>query len=489
MPPTAHYRADLIDEADDLVHAERPSTGRWAIIAMVVATLVLLASPAAGVLIYGYPLMAIVLAAYLYRRNLASYVSLVCWLWFLTPLLRRILDYRGSWNQPAVVLLAPPLAVSVPIVWLIIEWRSAIQQRAAPLLCILATCLYATVLGLFKFPPGLVLQDLLTWLSPLVFGFMLCWHTDRAAELYKAFEKAFLYGLVVVGGYGLVQFFFLPRWDAAWMTFVNMDSIGKPLPTEVRVFSTMNGPQILASFLAVGLVIAFSSRSKIRYVSIPLGLLCLALSLARSGWVAAVAGTLYLLFTLPQRQRFRLVMAGILAAMMMAAALQNEDLQQVMSLRFESITDVRNDDSFMDRIDAYKALFDGFMDNPFGLGMGATPAIAEGTKVVPTSGWNQDLGDSTVAMIMTTMGVSGGLVVMCSLLLLTRRLFLKESMNPGYSHTMKAVLFGLIAEAALDGVISGPTGFLTWASVGFCLAFGSAGEESQSATVVASVSA
>ena len=58
------------------------------------------------------------------------------------------------------------------------------------------------------------------------------------------------------------------------------------------------------------------------------------------------AGTLYLLFTLPQRQRFRLVLAGVLAAAAMVAALQNPDLQQVMSVRFQSLTD--GDDAGLD---------------------------------------------------------------------------------------------------------------------------------------------
>ena len=173
------------------------------------------------------------------------------------------------------------------------------------MLCIVAVCIYATFLGLWNFAPRLVFQDLLTWVAPLVFAFTLCRHSDQAIELFQAFEKAFLYGLLVISAYGVAQFFFLPGWDAFWMRWVNMDSIGNPEPKEVRVFSTMNGPQILASFLAVGLIIAFSSRHRIRWVAIPLGLLCLVLSLARSGWVAVVAGTLYLLWHLPHRQRFR----------------------------------------------------------------------------------------------------------------------------------------------------------------------------------------
>jgi len=472
------YNPGLTAQALHLPRADSESKGYWSVIAMPVITVGLLFSPANTLLLYTFPLMAVWIAVYLYRRNRPLYVGLVCWLWFLTPLVRRILDYRAGWTQPTAILLAPPLATCVPLLWLIPDWRRVLERRAAPLICVLVTCVYATFLGILNLAPRFVFQDLLTWLAPLIFGFMLSRHREQIVELFQAFEKAFIYGLLVISVYGVIQFFFLPKWDAFWMGWVMMDSIGKPEPTEVRVFSTMNGPQILASFLATGLIVAFNSRQRIRWVAIPAGLLCLVLSLARSGWVAMAAGTVYLLFSLSHRQRFRMVVAGILCALAMLVALQNPDLQEVMSQRFDSFSDVKNDTSFMDRVDAYKGLIDGFMINPFGLGMGATPAIAE-DKVTVHRGWNQDLGDSTIAMVITTMGAAGALVLVCSLLLLARRVFLDASVNAVYTNTVRAILIGLIAEAALDGVVSGPTGFLTWASVGFGLALGIPAEDAQ----------
>jgi hypothetical protein len=84
-------------------------------VAMALATGALLISPANKFVLYAYPLMAVLLALYLYRRNLPGYVTLVCWLWFATPLVRRVLDYRAGWTQPTAVLLGPPLAACVPV--------------------------------------------------------------------------------------------------------------------------------------------------------------------------------------------------------------------------------------------------------------------------------------------------------------------------------------------------------------------------------------
>jgi O-Antigen ligase len=468
-PPRPDIDRPGIDRPDQA----RKMNATWPVIAVTGATVLILLSPATRLLLYGFPLMALLLAGYLYRRNLARYVEVICWLWFLTPLLRRLVDYRVGWIPATAVLLGPVLALCTPALWLVADWRTSLRRLPGPLICILITCAYATVLGLLNFGPRLVFQDLLTWIAPLIFAIMLSQHKDQATELFQAFERAFLYGTLLVSVYGLLQFFFLPAWDVLWMEQMDLPSLGLTEPTKVRVFSTMNSPQILASFLVVGLLIAFNSRRRIRFLTVPFGLLCLVLSLARSGWVAMIAGSVFLLFKLPQKQRVYLVVAAVFSAGVFLVALQNPDLQQVVSKRFESLSDVRNDVSYSDRVDGYKAVLSGFIDNPFGLGMGATPAIAEdltGTVGYVHGGKSLALGDSTVLTIITTMGFAGGLVFFAVLLPLGRNLFSGTSAQDAYTWTMQAALIGLTAEAVLDSIIAGPTAFLTWAGVGFCIA-------------------
>jgi hypothetical protein len=480
MTSVESYSPDLAELESNAPGADHsPPGGRWAIVAVAVMSVVLFFSPAISMLLYGFPLMVFLLAMYLYRRNIYDYVGLVCWLWFLTPLFRRLVDYRAGWIPSTPILLAPPLAIVAPAVWLIVDWRKILQGRAAPLLCFLATCIYATFLGLMNFGARLVFQDLLSWVAPLLFTFLICRHSEQAVELFQSFEKAFLYGMIVISIYGLVQFFLLPEWDALWMDEIDMASFGVAEPLKVRVFSTMNGPQVLAAFLAVGLIIAFNSRLKVRFVSIPLGLLCLMLSLARSGWVAMAAGCLYLLINLPQRQRFQLVVAVLLAVVGLTIAMQNPDLQQVISQRFETLSDTRDDVSFVSRIKGYGAVFDGLMDNPYGLGMGVTPAAVEdkrGTTGFVRGGQTLIPADSTVSDLLTTMGFVGVVATLGLIVPLARSLFRGSSMNMGYTRTIRAVLIGLVAEALLCTVVAGPIGFLTWASVGFCIALGIADE-------------
>jgi O-Antigen ligase len=466
--------------------------GRVVAAAMAVVTALLILSPLSKLLLYVFPLMAVFGAAYFYRRNLPGYVSLVCWLWFLSPGVRRLVDYRAAWIPATAVLLAPPLALCVPAIWLIADWRKLLRPPIAPLFCILATCFYATGLGLVNYAPRLVFQDLLTWLAPLVFALTLYRHREQAVEMFAAFEKAFLYGAIVVSIYGLVQFFLMPAWDVLWIEQLNttLNTVGNPVATEVRVFSTMNAPQVLASFLAVSLLIAFNSRRKIRFISIPLSLLCLMLSLARSGWVAMAVGTIYLLFTLPRRQQLQMLMAGLLAVLLLIGAMQNPDLHQVISDRFQSLTDVRDDVSFNDRITGYKNVFEGFLTHPFGWGMGVTPTISEdatGESSFVHGDQSFSLQDSTIAMVLVTLGLAGGLVLFGALFPLGRRLFRTPSIHPTYTRTIRAILVALLAESVLNNVFSGPPGFLTWSSVGFCIILGAVDDQSQPAIAALSL--
>jgi O-Antigen ligase len=470
------------------LHAQLKSKGRLApgslyIAGMAAATVILLLSPVSSVLLYGFPLMSLVVATCLYRRNLPLYVSLVCWLWFLTPFVRRVVDYRAGWIPATVVQLAPLLAVCAPVLWLVIDWRKVIQRSMAPLLCILATCLYATILGLINFPPMLVFQDLLNWLAPIIFALTLYRHRDEAAEMFRAFEKAFIYGTLVVAIYGVVQFFFLPAWDVLWMLETRNSSMGIAKPTEARTFSTMNGPQIMAAFLVVGLLLAFNSRRRIRFLAIPLGLLCLTLSLARSGWIAMAAGLVYLLVKMPQKQRVQIVVIAVLSVVAVLFAMQDPDLNKVLTKRFDTLSDVRDDGSFLDRMEGYRGAFAGFVNEPYGYGMGAAPAqnLEPGASLgLSHDGQSVPLGDSTLVTIMTTMGSGAGLIFLGAFLPLISGVFRRPTGSPVYTRTMLAALIGFMAESMLCLVLSGPIGFLFWASIGFCIAFSQEADQEQS---------
>ena len=74
----------IAEREQPLARAGRKSSS-WTLAVFTLVTVAILYSPASGLLLYVFPLMAFLLAAYLYRRDLSSFVTLACWLWFVTP--------------------------------------------------------------------------------------------------------------------------------------------------------------------------------------------------------------------------------------------------------------------------------------------------------------------------------------------------------------------------------------------------------------------
>src|ERR1700689_1401054 len=60
-----------------------------------------------------YPTMALVVGVFLIFTSKPTYTSFTWWLWFLSPFLRRLIDYHSGWVDPSPVLLAPLLVTLV----------------------------------------------------------------------------------------------------------------------------------------------------------------------------------------------------------------------------------------------------------------------------------------------------------------------------------------------------------------------------------------
>ena len=58
-----------------------------------------------------YPAAAFVVAVFLYLRHPILYIGFTWWIWFLTPLVVRLVDYRVGWDPTRQMLIAPYLVV------------------------------------------------------------------------------------------------------------------------------------------------------------------------------------------------------------------------------------------------------------------------------------------------------------------------------------------------------------------------------------------
>ena len=260
---------------------------------------------------------------------------------------------------------------------------------------------------------------------------------------------------------------------------LNNPTFGNPEPMQVRVFSLLNAPQILALYLAMGVLLAIRSRSLLRFVAVPAGLIAITLSMARTGWVGLIFGLVYL--ALPDdhaRQRVHLLLLAVGSVVVFAAVLQDPKVSYGVQQRFNTLSDVRHDDSIVARLEGHEVLFASMLRLPLRPGprrpadRRRRPSPAD--AMLSRGGKFMLQNDSTLAVFLVSLGLLGAALALASLAM-------HHPTDPASSRherspevvALKAMLVVLLAEFLLDNIINGPAAFLTWACLGFSLALAS----------------
>jgi hypothetical protein len=417
-----------------------------------------LLSPASRFLIYAFPVGALLLSIYLVRKNKAAYVGFVCWLYILTPFVRRVVDYKAG-SPETTLMLTPFLAGLACLIVLLPRWAEALNGRSSAMIYVLGAIFYGGITTLLQLHFADFLQGMTLWLAPLFFGIFIYLERQHVRELYSGFERAMVGGTLVAGGYGIAQYISPSSWDSVWMEVNHLISIGPAEPMNVRVFSTMNAPQVLGAFLVVGILMAIRSASKLKFAAIPLGVISLVLSMSRSAWVAMLAGITYLCFRLPSRERTKLIVVAAICAFLLMGLTQVPAMHEAFSTRFSSFTDVKHDESANDRAETYASVVQSLSRSPFGLGIGV-----EGQGNASVSDAEHD---STIVNMLLSLGVLGSSVFTFGLAaLFVKIVFARKKSDDAGLTALQAAVIALMAEAALNNVLTGPVAFLTWSAIG-----------------------
>jgi O-antigen ligase len=238
---------------------------------------------------------------------------------------------------------------------------------------------------------------------------------------------------------------------------------------EVRVFSTMNTPQPLADYLLCGLVFSITSTRWIRFLSMPVALLVLGLTMSRSGWIGCAFGLIYLGLSLTARQRMRIVSLLVICIVLVAAAVQIPQVNEILTRRMQSFTNIGQDTSFNDRVRNQQEAIAAFQSSPFGLGMGAD---AHSKNDGPSYGVPQTaftIGDNGIEEILLSFGWCGSIVFLIGFggVVLTS---LRTPKDPDLM-AMKAILLAMIIQTPIMGIFPGANGLLLWVPIGICLSW------------------
>lgn len=410
------------------------------------------------------PTAAAVVALVLYRSLPVVYVQYSLWVWFLTPLVRRVVDWRCGWADPNIILLSPFLVSGVvAIAFLKKDSKAAWSEiPAAFVLCAMAI-LYGFTIGMLLKPSPELAFGLLNWLCPLLFGLHFYQNWPKYEQHRAAISKSFLWAILVLGAYGTYQFVNPTSWDCFWLENVQRvagASFGQPQPFLIRVWSTMNAPGPFANTIMMGLLLLFAIRSPWKLPAAAAGYTSFLLSMVRTAWLSWIIGFFWILKNAKPRVMVRVVLSIALLAVCLIPVISNPRLATVISDRLQTFTDLKRDDSFGARIEMYRVLTNQAIENPFGEGV-QTLEVFHGIAV-----------DSGILILVFSLGWLGTLLFTVGMLsLFWRRSRFPQKMDD-FSIVAKAGMIAMLAQVVGGNIFVGVSGAMFWTFSGMYLASG-----------------
>jgi hypothetical protein len=438
----------------------RPVLAWTAILVLIGLTVLSMVIKAGTIARWMYPANCFLVAILLYFRYPNLYLGFTWWVWFLSPFVRRVIDLHNGWVEPNPVLLAPFLVTLLTLVSFARYLPSSYRWGGIPFLMALIGVLHGLLVGLFNFSPTVLIIPLLNWMTPILFGFHLLSNWRSYPQLRQTTQTVFLWGVTVMGAYGVVQYLTAPAWDRLWLIQQETEVFGTPEPLGIRVFSTMASPQPFACVMAAGLILLLSNRGGGRFLAAGVGYLSLLLSLARSGWLGWMVSLVLYFPSLKQRLQIQLILTLLAITILVLPLTTVEPFADVINSRISTLFNLQQDTS-------YNARMTGYSD---ALGLALTQVTGQGLAgsiISDTLGAN-DSGILTLLFLLGWLGTlpyMGGLVLL--LLAIARK---QEGGDDAFAAAARAVALGAFVQMGLNETMLSVFGMVLWGFLGISLA-------------------
>jgi hypothetical protein len=410
------------------------------------------------------PAMATFLGLVLYLRYPILYVQYSLWVWFLAPLVRRVVDWRFGWVDPNIVLLAPVLVSGITVLVFLRKAGEAWNQIPPAFVLCGTAILYGFAVGMVLHPSAETVFGLLNWLCPLLFGLHLYLNWPEYEEHRAAILKTFLWGVLVMGVYGVYQFFAPPGWDRYWLDNVRLDgtgsSFGEADSLMVRVWSTMNAPGPFANTMMVGLLLLFAAHPRLKVPAAITGYVSFLLSAVRTAWLSWVVGLAWILKSAKPSVIARILISLAFLLICLVPLIGDPRLAPVVSDRMATFMDLGHDASLADRVTMYHVYIKDALDNPFGTGL-KNLEVSHGVGV--------DSGFMTLAF---SLGWVGSLLMLsgaASLFLVRNTARMRRD---DFANVALAIMVAIVTQLIGGNIFVSVSGVLFWMFAGMYLAAG-----------------
>lgn len=405
-----------------------------------------------------FPASAFAVGALLYFRYPLLYNGFSWWIWFVTAFVRRMVDFRGGFTEPSPVLLAPLLVMGLTILTVGRYLPSASRSGGLPFVMTMGAVIYGFLIKIIDEPSPTALVSLLDWLIPIAYGFHLFVHWQDYPNYRQNLQRTFVWGVLVMGVYGIFQFMTAPAWDMAWLTNSNMITAngfhGKtPGPFAIRVFSTMHSVEPFASVLTGGLLLMFTSKGALNLPASIVGYLTFLFTMMRSAWIGWIAGLLTLVGSLTTKAKMRLVLTTAVMFLCVLPLATMEPFADAVGARLQTLTNVQEDDSAAGRQEDFKKYLGSLATNVVGYGI------------------ERETWDNTILALLNYLGWLGAVPYMGGLILIVLKLFFGEEgrIDP-FVAVSRAIVVSCLVRFPANGLVFGSSCVLLWGFLGIGLA-------------------
>jgi hypothetical protein len=323
--------------------------------------------------------------------------------------------------------------------------------------------------------------DLLNWAVPVMLACHLMVHWRTYPCYRQVVQRTFVWGVLVMGLYGLLQQFALPAWDRYWLVNAPIGVISSvnltpeslsdsPEEFWLRVFSTLNSPGPFAVVMMAGLLLLLSGGGPLRWPAAAVGYASFLFSLVRSAWGGWVMGVL---FIVAWGGRFRLRLLATLAVMVLSVLpllLIAGSSAEAFKMRFQSFGDLQQDPSTEDRLSSGSEVLSQALLEPVGHGLGSTGTA---TKLSTPGGHLGEFGDfhNGLLNIPFVLGWWGSLPYLGGLAwLLFRALWGKGLQSDLFAITSRGIVVAVLAQLVFVNTLVGVQGMIFWGFLGLALA-------------------
>ncbi|MEM7554972.1 MAG: O-antigen ligase domain-containing protein [Cyanobacteria bacterium P01_A01_bin.84] len=413
----------------------------------------------------GYVLFSVFIAIFFYFKYPPFYVGFTWWIWFATPLISRIVDYRSGFDQSRFMLIAQYLVTLVCFYTFIKDLPKSYRQGGLPFIIAFIGLMYGFMIGLIKTTAFTAARSLLDWLVPIPFAFYLFMNWRSYPQFRKTIKQVFLWGVLFTGVYGIIQYLIAPEWDRFWLISTELTSFGDPEPLKIRVWSTMSSPGPFATMMMSGLLLLFTSTGPLTIPAAGAGYLTFLLTLVRTLWGCWFVGLLSMLSAIKPRLQMRLFMTILIMALCVVPLANMEPFGKVITTRLQSLTQLDKDDSANVRQEIYAEGVDKAVTNYLGSGIGNTFIVDKEGKLIPV------VIDSGILDTFFTLGWFGAIPYLGGILLLFLKGFqFSEIRSDTFMAASRAVALGNFCALPGGSAMLGFSGVVLWSFLAIVMA-------------------